>query len=87
MEKADKSKKVLMFEYEVLKHLQGKPSELSTGAGLPRVCKLYEFVERPNSQNFIVMQLLGKNLANLKKSMGRRFTIDYAIELLVTLLI
>jgi hypothetical protein len=85
VEKADKSKKVLVFEYQVLKHLQG----------LPNICKIYEFVEsdQPNGSNFIVMQmlgilycnyfLLGKNLSNIKRLKGRDFTPIFALKLLV----
>lgn len=97
VEKEDKHKKILKFEYEILKHLQG----------LPHVPKLYDFIQNinkiitfndsegnlnaqgnlnnPNNGNgnkncptpqpasseglnFIVMELLGKNVANYKKS-------------------
>lgn len=45
---------------------------------------MYEFVEMAHGQqNFIVMKLLGKNLANRKKEMGDEFTIDVAIDYLV----
>jgi hypothetical protein len=47
---------------------------------------VYEFVERTtHAQNFIVMQLLGKNLANKKKSLGKKFTQNIAIDYLVSL--
>jgi len=45
---------------------------------------VYEFVEMAHGgQNFIVMKLLGKNLANRKKEMGDEFTIDVVIDYLV----
>ena len=52
--------------------------------GLKNIPKVYEFVERKNGgQNFIVMKLLGKNLAVLKKQLGRKLTIDLSINILV----
>lgn len=72
VEKPDKNRKVLTFEYQVLKNLQG----------LPTVCKVYEFVMNPEGSNFIVMQLLGKNLASIKKSQGKRFPLELAVDLL-----
>ena len=60
VEKADKSKKVLMFEHQVLSHLQGSfISKLFLG--LPNIAPIYGFVESeyPNGLNLIVMELLG----------------------------
>lgn len=87
VEKADKSKKILLFEYQVLRDLQG----------LPNVCITYEFVEsaQSNGLNFIVMQMLGifwderenalgKNLATVKKQKGKDFTTEFAMRLLVS---
>ena len=61
IEKADKSKKILIFEYQVLKNLQGIPDLNPHFVGLPTVCKLYDFVENglTDGLNFIVMQMLG----------------------------
>lgn len=63
VEKADKSKKVLTFEYQVLKNLQGtSPMPVATeNIGLPNVCPVYDFIQsdQPNGQNFIVMKMLG----------------------------
>lgn len=63
VEKADKSKKVLLFEYQVLRHLQCKITikYIFYYVGLPNICKIYEFIEseQPNGLNFIVMQMLG----------------------------
>ena len=51
IEKIDKSKKILQFEYKVLKYIQG----------LPHICSVYDFIESKDSQfqNFIVMQKQG----------------------------
>lgn len=56
--------------------------------GLPHICKIYEFIEsgQQNGLNFIVMQMLGKNLANLKKQKGADFTRPMALRLLVRFL-
>ncbi len=62
VEKADKSKKILLFECQVLRSLQGKlRSVLTPVLGLQSVCQLYDFIEssQPNGLNFIVMQMLG----------------------------
>lgn len=83
VEKEDKHKKILKFEYDILKSLQG----------LPHIPTLYDFIDNSrggvvfganndpanstknsifNSSgeglNFIVMELLGKNVAIYKKS-------------------
>ena len=49
------------------------------------MCPVYDFVEsdQPNGQNFIVMKMLGKNLATLKKQKGKNFTPVFALRLLV----
>ena len=45
---------------------------------------MHEFIEKPNGgQNFIVMKLLGKNLANQKKILGKSLTVDVAVDYLV----
>ena len=46
---------------------------------------VYEFVERVGAaQNFIVMKLLGKNLATQKKLLGKRLTVEVAVDYLVS---
>ncbi len=77
VEKADKPKKVLLFEYQVLKQLQG----------LPHICPVYEFIEsyQPQGLNFIVMKMLSKNLATVKRHKGKHFTPVFALRLLVCL--
>ncbi|TNV83274.1 hypothetical protein FGO68_gene1889 [Halteria grandinella] len=77
IEKPDKPKRVLMFEFDVLKQIQG----------LNHTPPVYEFVERGGAgQNFIVMKLLGKNLANQKKILGDSLTIDVAINYLLQMI-
>lgn len=57
IEKKDKNKNILYFEYEVLKALKSKTGLHSDN---PHVCEIYDFV-KSEDQNFIVMQLEGKN--------------------------
>lgn len=66
VEKEDKHKRILKFEYEILKNLQG----------LPHIPKIFEFIDNnlgmenssTQNSNFISMELLGKNVASYKKS-------------------
>jgi hypothetical protein len=93
VEKPGKSKKVLRLEYQVLTNLQG--TLLPYIEGLKHICPTYEFIESEEEElpNIIVMKMLGnitqtaigKNLAMLKRQKGRKFTLSYAINLLVTL--
>ena len=88
MEKPDKSKRILMFEFDVLKALQGISFIMwfsdQYWIGLNHIPPVNEFIERNHGQpNFIVMKLLGKNLANRKKEMASNFTLDYVIDYLV----
>lgn len=84
VEKKDKSHNILKFEATVLSIIQGKK----------HIAKMYEYVENPvGEQNFIVMQLLGPNLAKVKKNMELRKAGDkprmpraYAANLLVQML-
>ena len=84
IEKAGKSKKVLQLEYQILKNLQGIIKIIK---GLPNICPVYDYIENSqmDSSNFIVMKMLGKNLATLKKYKGKKFTSIFAIKLLVSL--
>ena len=59
IEKKDKSPSILQFEYNVLKMLQ---------TGTKHIAKVYEYVKNPGQQNFIVMELLGSNLAKVKRN-------------------
>lgn len=57
LEKKDKIKTILLFEYKVLSNLQHNE----------HICKVYEYVENTESkQNFISMELLGK-LSKIRK--------------------
>ncbi|CDW88961.1 UNKNOWN [Stylonychia lemnae] len=84
-----------MFEYDVLKQLQGdhyfylfQRFNLIQLIGLNHTPAVYEFQERKNGgQNFIVMRLLGKNLANQKKLLGRKMTIELAVHYLYNFVI
>lgn len=52
--------------------------------GLNHTPPVYDFIEKANGgQNFIVMKLLGKNLANQKKHLGKKLTVDVAVDYLV----
>ena len=70
------------MEYEILKNLQGK---LINNQGLKHIPKVYEFVEN-KSLNFIVLELLGKNVANYKKSRGNKFDIITTYNTLLQML-
>ena len=52
------------------------PLTFSLHLDLNHVCKVYDFVHNPDPKqaNCIVMQLMGKNLANYKKSMKKKWT-------------
>ena len=91
VEKADKSKKILIFEYQVLQQLQGTRG--FHRLGLPHICQIYDFIksDKPGECNFIVMQMLGmkegeglgNNLSTVKKQKGKDFTRVTALGLLV----
>ena len=52
---------------------------------IPIIPRVYEFVETEKF-NYIVMELLGKNIANLKKSMGNYFSNTFAYNILLQML-
>lgn len=60
IEKADKSKRILQIEYQILKNLQCKL--MITNKALTHICPVYGFIENEQfgSCNFIVMKMLGK---------------------------
>ena len=74
MEKQDKARKILKSEYEFLRKLQGQEG----------IVRVRDFVsqEEAGKQNFIVMDLKGKNLASHKKSHPRQFMETNALSLL-----
>lgn len=88
VEKVDKPKRILQFEYQVLNLLQGIIFYYTKG--LPNICPVHEFIENKPS-NFIVMkllgkkykELLGKNLSMVKKQNNKKFTPTFALKLLV----
>jgi serine/threonine protein kinase len=59
IEKKDKNKTILYFEYNVLNVLKGTPFiSFLILLGLKHVCNVYDFVKN-SEQNLIVMDLLG----------------------------
>eukprot|EP00826_Nyctotherus_ovalis_P064080 TRINITY_DN9396_c0_g2_i1.p1 TRINITY_DN9396_c0_g2~~TRINITY_DN9396_c0_g2_i1.p1 ORF type:complete len:161 (-),score=27.50 TRINITY_DN9396_c0_g2_i1:142-624(-) len=87
VENLNKPKRILALEYQILLRLQG----IFCCAGsleVPHICKVYDFVKNvlPEGRNFIVMQMLGKNLASVKKAKGQCFSAEIALKLLVYLL-
>jgi len=68
IEKKDKNKNILMFEYNVLNCLKG----------LKHVCSAYDFVKNPE-QNLIVMDLLGNNLAKVRKCLEESYNLKISI--------
>lgn len=64
IEKKDKNKSILIFEYNVLQTLHG----------LSHVCNVYDFVNN-SEQNLIVMDLLGNNLAKVRKSLEENYSL------------
>ena len=68
VEKKDKNKSILIFEYNVLINLKG----------LKHVCNVYDFVKN-SEQNLIVMDLLGNNLAKVRKYLEQHYSLKIAI--------
>jgi predicted Ser/Thr protein kinase len=68
IEKKDKNKTILYFEYNVLNVLKG----------LKHVCNVYDFVKN-SEQNLIVMDLLGNNLAKVRKCLEDQYSLKIAI--------
>lgn len=68
VEKKDKNKSILIFEYNVLQSLKG----------LKHVCDAHEFVKN-SEQNLIVMDLLGANLAKVRKVLESNYSLKIAV--------
>lgn len=68
IEKKDKNKSILIFEYNVLNMLKG----------LNHVCNAYDFVKN-SEQNLIVMDLLGNNLAKVRKCLEDNYNFKIAV--------
>lgn len=64
-----------MFEHNVLTQLRG----------LKHVCNVYDFVEN-GGQNLIVMDLLGCNLAKVRKVLEQHYSLRIAIQLVIEML-
>jgi len=75
VEKKDKNKSILIFEYNVLLSLKG----------LKHVCNVYDFVKN-SEQNLIVMDLLGMNLAKVRKILENNYSFKIAVQLLIEML-
>ena len=75
VEKKDKNKSILLFEYNVLLALKG----------LKHVCNVHDFVKN-SEQNLIVMDLLGSNLAKIRKILEINYEFSIAIQLLIEML-
>lgn len=75
IEKKDKNKNILLFEYQVLKQLEG----------LKHICNVYDFVYN-TEQNLVVMDLLGSNLAKVRKCLEDQYSLKIAINLLIEML-
>jgi tau tubulin kinase len=78
MEKQDKARKILRSEYEFLRKLKNREG----------VIQVFDFVsqEEMGKQNFIVMELKGKNLASYKKNCPKAFQDFNIINLLLQML-
>ena len=68
IERRGKNQSILMFEYNVLTQLRG----------LKHVCNVHDFVEN-SGQNMIVMDLLGCNLAKVRKVLETHYSLRIAI--------
>lgn len=75
VEKKDKNKSILIFEYNVLQSLKG----------LKHVCNAHEFVKN-SEQNLIVMDLLGANLAKVRKVLETNYSLKIAVQLVIEML-
>jgi serine/threonine protein kinase len=74
MEKPDKSRSILVNEYDHLTKVKG----------LPGVVQVIDFVsqEHQGNPNFIVMDLLGESVANFRHGLGTSFSKELAFDLL-----
>jgi len=79
IEKRDKSQNILNFEFSVLQVLQTNRNHIA---------KVYEYVNNSaGDQNFIVMELLGSNLAKVKRNQPlQKLSRVYATHLLMQML-
>ena len=75
VEKKDKNKNILIFEYQVLTSLKG----------LEHVPNVFDFVNN-SEQNLIVMDLLGINLAKARRCLEQRYSLKIVIQILIEML-
>ena len=75
VEKKDKNKNILIFEYQVLTSLKG----------LDHVPNVFDFVNN-SEQNLIVMDLLGINLAKARRCLEQRYSLKIVIQILIEML-
>lgn len=87
VEKKDKNKNILIFEFQVLNHLKGKTPHASftTLVGLKHVPNVYDFVHN-SEQNLIVMDLMGINLAKARRCLEQTYSLKIAIHILIEML-
>jgi hypothetical protein len=87
VEKKDKNKTILLFEYNVLLNLKGKKPDFKlTFLGLKHVAGVYDFVQN-SEQNLIVMDLLGINLARARRCLEQTYSLKITIHILLEMLI
>lgn len=75
VEKKDKNKNILIFEYQVLNSLKG----------LKHVPNVYDFVYN-SEQNLIVMDLMGINLTKARRCLDQHYSLKIAIQILIEML-
>ena len=68
VEKKDKNKNILQFEFQVLQQLKG----------LKHVPNVYDFVHN-SEQNLIVMDLMGINLNKARRMLEQKYSLKVAI--------
>jgi tau tubulin kinase len=76
IEKKDKSKNILRFEYQVLQHLKD----------LQHVPNAFGYVQGVE-QNLIVMDLLGSNLAKARRILENRYDLRITIQILMEMVV
>lgn len=75
IEKKDKNKNILIFEYQVLTALKG----------LPHVPRVYDFVYN-SEQNHIVMDLMGINLTKARRCLETNYSLRIVVQILLEML-
>lgn len=80
VEKKDKNKNILIFEFQVLNNLKGrfKPFLTKCSLGCPHVPNVYDFVHN-SEQNLIVMDLMGINLAKARRCLEANYSLKIVV--------